>query len=181
MNSRIHRGWLAALLLATLPVAGRAAAPRAPASADVPPPEQRRPAVELALKLAAAAEPAHLASDLVNPFNPVKFGQPDPEELRAIALAHAAVSTAAAQAKPTTDRQLLEVIAGRILPSGILVMGGEPLLIFGQKRLHVGDRLTVTYDGHDYPLELTGIERTSFTLRLNRDEITRPIKSGKKP
>jgi hypothetical protein len=167
-------GWLA---LAAALVA-------APAS-DLLPAQRRRPAVELAQHFAKPGTPPPLPADLVHPFNPAAFGQPDPEELRAITVAKNAAAAAAAQAKtaakPATDREFLEVIAGRIAPSGILILGGEPLLIFGQKRLHVGDRLTVTYDGQDYELELTAIERTTFTLRLNRDEITRPIKPGKTP
>ena len=154
----------------------------ATAGGDLTSPEARRPLVEQALRLAKPTTPAPLPEDLVHPFNPAAFGQPDPEELRAIAAAQAAQAAAQAQAKPakpTTDLGLLELIAGKINPSGTLILGGEPLLIFGQKRLRVGDRLTVTYDGLDYNLELAAIDRTTFTLRLNRDEITRRIQPGK--
>lgn len=151
------------------------------APADVPPPEKRRVIVEQAHSLATPITPAPLLGEVVNPFNPAAFGQPDPEELRAIAAAQAAAQAAAVQAKPSSDRELLQVISGKIMPSGTLTLGGESLLIFGQKRLRVGDRLTVAYDGRDYSLEVTAIERTTFTLRLNQDEITRPIKPGKTP
>lgn len=166
---------LAATVVAGLAfvAAVRAAAP----ASDLLPPERRRQTVELALRFAAPPTPREVPADAVYPFNPPAFGQPDPEELRAIAAAQAAANAAAA--KPSTDRALLDVIAARIMPSGTLILGGESLLIFGQKRLRVGDRLTVSYDGRDYELELTAIERTTFTLRLNRDEITRPIKPGK--
>lgn len=150
--------------------------------ADLTSPEARRPLVEQALRLAKPTTPAPLPEDLVHPFNPAAFGLPDPEELRAIAAAQAAQAAAQAQAKPakpTTDLGLLELIATKINPSGTLILDGEPLLIFGQKRLRVGDRLTVTYDGLDYGLELAAIDRTTFTLRLNRDEITRRIQPGK--
>lgn len=149
------------------------------ARSDVLPPERRRPPVELAQRLANRPPPPPLPADIVHPFDPAAFGQPDPEELKAIAAAKAAAAANVANARPTTDRGLLDIIAARITPSGTLILGGEPLLIFGQKRLRVGDRLTVSYDGQDYNLELTAIERTTFTLRLNRDEITRPIKPGK--
>lgn len=156
----------------------------APAS-DLLPPARRQPSLDLAERYAKPAPLAPLPEDLVHPFNPAAFGQPDPEELRAIAAAKSAAAAAAAQAKaaakPATDREFLDVIAAKISPSGILILGDEPLLIFGQKRLRVGDRLTVSYDGQDYDLELTAIDRSTFTLRLNRDEITRPIKPGKTP
>lgn len=149
------------------------------ARSDVLPPERRRSSVELAQRLANRPTPPPLQADIVHPFDPAAFGQPDPEELKAIAAARAAAAANAANARPNTDRGLLDIIAARITPSGTLILGGEPLLIFGQKRLRVGDHLTVSYDGQDYNLELTAIERTTFTLRLNRDEITRPIKPGK--
>jgi hypothetical protein len=152
---------------------------QAAALSDLMSSEVRRPVVELAQRIAKPSAPRPLAEDLVHPFNPAAFGQPDPEELRAIAAAQAAAAASAVKAKPTTNLGLLELIASRINPSGTLILGGEPLLIFGQKRLRVGDRLTVTYDGLDYPLELTAIERTTFTLRLNSDEITRRIQPGK--
>jgi hypothetical protein len=120
-----------------------------------------------------------LPADLVQPFNPAAFGQPDPEELRAIAAANAAAAAANAQAKPSTDREFLQVIAARVMPSGSVMLGGQQYLIFGKKRMRVGDRLNVSYDNLDYTLELTAIERTTFTLRLNKDEITRPIKPAK--
>ncbi|RFC46126.1 MAG: hypothetical protein DUW69_001742, partial [Verrucomicrobia bacterium] len=33
----------------------------------------------------------------------------------------------------------------------------------------------------DYNLELVSFDRTNFTLRLNKEEITRAIKPGKNP
>jgi hypothetical protein len=152
----------------------------APAS-DLVSPERRRPTVELAERLAKPPLPAPLGADLVQPFNPAAFGQPDPEELRAIAAAQAAAAAASAPSKPSTDSDFLRAIAARVMPSGTLILGGEPRLIFGKKRLRVGDQLTVSYDGQDYNLELTAIDRTTFTLRLNKDEITRPIKPPKTP
>jgi hypothetical protein len=153
----------------------------AEAKSDLNRPEARRAVVELATRLSEPPPLDPLPADLVHPFNPAAFGQPDPEELKALAAAQAAASAAAVQTKPTTDRDFLQLIASRIMPSGTLMIGGDPLLIFGRKRLRVGDHLTVSYDGRDYELELTGIDRTTFTLRLNHDEITRPIKSAKSP
>jgi hypothetical protein len=150
----------------------------APAS-DIATPDKRRPLVELAERLIAPASQTALPADLVQPFNPAAFGQPDPEELRAIAAANAAAAAANAQAKPSTDREFLQVIAARVMPSGSVMLGGQQYLIFGKKRMRVGDRLNVSYDNLDYTLELTAIERTTFTLRLNKDEITRPIKPAK--
>lgn len=152
---------------------------RAAPLSDISSPDTRRTSVELAQRLAKPSLPEALPSNLVQPFNPIAFSQPDAEELRAIAAARAAAAASAAESKPSTDRELLQLIAERITPSGTLILGGEPMLIFGQKRLRVGDRLTVTYDGQDYDIELTAIDRIAFTIRLNHDEITRQIKPGK--
>lgn len=165
--------------LALMTVTGLLAAPAAAPASDLNTPEKRRATVELAQRLAHPPAPAPLTPGLVQPFNPSAFGQPDPEELRAIAAASAAAAAASAQSKPSTDREFLEVIAARVLPSGSVLLGGQQYLIFGKKRLQVGDRLTVSYDNSEYILELTAIERTTFTLRLNKDEITRPIKPAK--
>lgn len=148
------------------------------AQADVPPAARRNSILELATRFAEAPGVAPLAPDLVQPFNPVAFGQPDPEELRAIAAARAAAAAAAGQA-PTKQTGVLERIAERISPSGTLQLGGEPYLIFGQKRLRVGDLLTVTFEGQDYTLELVAIDRVTFTLRHEREQITRRIQPGK--
>jgi len=157
-------------------VAGEALA--AAARSDVPPVARRSAILELAMRFAEAPTVAPVASDLVQPFNPVAFGQPDPEELRAIAAARAAAAVAAGQSqgKPAG---VLERIAERISPSGTLHLGGEQYLIFGQKRLRVGDLLTVTFEGQDYPLELVAIDRVTFTLRHEREQITRRIQPGK--
>jgi hypothetical protein len=67
------------------------------------------------------------------------------------------------------------------VPKGTLSLGSQSLLIFGRKNLRVGDRLTVSFEGTDYTLELVAFDRANFTLRLNHEEITRPIKPGKNP
>jgi hypothetical protein len=148
-----------------------------PAS-DLQPADKRRPVVETAERLAKNTGPAPLPDEQINPFNPPAFGQPDPEEVR-VASAPAAASSA--PGRLAGDRDALAALAARITPSGTLTFGGESWLVFGRKRLRIGDHLTVTYEEHDYELELTAIDRTTFTLRLNREELTRPLKPGKSP
>ena len=142
---------------------------------DIAPIAARQEAVALAQRLLEQNAISALSADVVNMFNPAAFGRPDAEELAAMEAARAAEAAASAKSKPTSDAGLLSLIAERVVPSGTVTLNNEPLLIFGQKRLRVGDRLTVTYDGRDYTLELTEIQRFTFTLRLNRAEITRRI------
>lgn len=77
---------------------------------------------------------------------------------------------------PRNAHDLLQTIAASLKPSGFFVLGGQPTLVFGQKRVKAGGFLTITFEGAEYTLEIVSIERPNFTLRLNREEFTRPIK-----
>ncbi len=81
-------------------------------------------------------------------------------------------------AGPRSTRDLLQAIATSpaLRPSGYFVLGGQPTLVFGQKRVKAGNPLTITFEGVEYTLEVVSIERPNFTLRLNREEFTRTIK-----
>lgn len=164
---------------AILALAG--AAPLAAQKSDLAPPPQRAVSVALADRLVQPRVLAPMPETLVIPFNPVGFDQPDPEEIKAQQAAAAAAAAAGTPLRPVGDRNVLAVIADKLSPSGTAIIGGDPILLFGSRRLKVGDRLTVTFEGADYDLDITAITRTTFTLRLNREEITRPIKPGKKP
>jgi len=188
MNTAFHRFCFIALIGAAGATHGFAAA--APL-ADVAPVAKRRPSVELAQHIAAISAPTALGPDVVQPFNPVAFGQPDPEEQRAIEQAAANQQAAAvvssvpgSQSRPgvVTDREQLAAIASKIIPKGSVFVGKEkePNLVIANKFYKIGSKFTVTYSGVDYVLELTAIDRTTFTLRLNGEAITRPIKSAAK-
>ncbi len=76
---------------------------------------------------------------------------------------------------PRSNRDTLQAIATNLKPR-YLELGGQPILFFGQKRVKAGDILTINFEGTDFALEVVSIEKPNFTLRLNRDEFTRPIK-----
>ncbi len=100
-----------------------------------------------------------------NPFNPEGFGEG----------ADTGPITPAV-AGPRSTRELLQAIGTSMKPSGFFVLGGEPTLVFGQKRVKAGGVLTITFEGNEYTLEIVSITPPHFTLRLNREEFTRPIK-----
>jgi hypothetical protein len=145
---------------------------------DIAPPEKRRAALENALQLAKPHALAPLPSDNINPFDPPGFGQTDADE-RAAALAAAKSASQQSVTRAPNDRELLETIAGKIVPTGTMFVGGEPTLLLGKKPVKIGTKFTVTWMSVDYILELIAIDRTTFTLRFNREEIIRPIKPGK--
>lgn len=165
--------------LACGPEAGAAPKTRArkPPESDIASIETRHAVVMVALNLAKVETPASLAdAQLPRPFSPPGFGMASAQE------AHPTSEAApAGPARPFGDREILAAIAPRIQPSGTFTMGSDRLLMVGRKKLKAGDRLTVNYEGQDYTLELVNIDRTNFTLRFNREEITRPIKPGKTP
>jgi hypothetical protein len=148
-------------------------------------PDKRKVSVEKAASLAKEAAVDALAPETPNPFAPPGFELTDAEEAAAAA---AAARQAAATSGGTSgvvmalsDRQILEAIVSKIVPSGSINLGGKPLLLFGKKFVRTGSHFTVTYKGSDYDLELTDIDASTFTLRYNHEEITRPIKPGKSP
>jgi hypothetical protein len=102
-----------------------------------------------------------------NPFNPEGFGEGQ-EVVGNDANNQVPVG-------PRSNRDLLQAIGASLKPSGFFVLGGEPTLVFGQKRVKAGGLLTITFEGNEYTLEIVSIDRPNFTLRLNREEFTRPI------
>lgn len=151
-------------------------------TSDLLPPTRRKVAVDLAATLVAPPVVLPVPSSVASPFNPAGYGQPDAEELEAQRKAQQAAQKAAtAKAGPRTlsDSDLIKLLAEKLAPSGISVYNGETYMMFPGKRLRKGDIFVVTYDGRDFELEITDIQRTSFTLRYNNSAYTRPIKLGK--
>ena len=163
-----------ALLSARLPAEEVPSAVSAPA--------KRHELLERA-KSTLAAQTTTLPADLANPFNPPAFAELMGTARRATGTPTTATTGAVADNPSVkvpggvkTDRDIIEAIAAGLKPSGSYVIGGEPTLVFGQKRVKAGGHLTITFEGTEYTLEIVSIERPNFTLRLNREEFTRPIK-----
>lgn len=154
---------------------------------DLLPPQRRDAVVDIARKLTERAAPTPLAADMPNPFNPAGFNDPDPASALPgparpgqPGVPGAAGGEAPGQpVRPPGDRDILETLAARLTPSGTFVLGGKPMLIIDRNRFEVGTKFIVTFDGQDYELELSAIDRTTFTLRFRGEEITRPIKPVK--
>jgi hypothetical protein len=75
-----------------------------------------------------------------------------------------------------TDQQRLELIAAQLNPTGSVELGGEPQLLFTEKRQKIGDKLTVLLDKVEYTVEIVSIEKNRFRIRYNNLETTRSIK-----
>jgi len=130
-------------------------------------PDSRQNMLTAAENLLAIKTPATPA-DAIDPFNSPGFSE-------AMGLTRAPVGEAPRKA-PRGDREILDAIGAQLKPSGNFILGGQQTLIFGQKRVKAGMPMTINFEGTEYTIEITAIDRTSFTLRLNREELTRPIK-----
>ena len=165
-----------ALLSAAIACAAPAAKPKS-AKSDIVPPDQRRASVELAEKLAHPAPLEPVPEDIPQPFSPPGFEKPDgsanPDR--------GGAADPKAPVMPQTDRDVLAAVAAKIPTTGTILLGGKPLLISGTNRIEVGSHFTVVYNGQEYELELTAIDRTTFTVRYKGEEFTRPIKLAKTP
>ncbi len=137
--------------------------------ADVLPSSRRQATVELAEEIANRQLAGPLAEELNNPFFP-DFMKPKEQPVESTD------GTAPVYTGPSNNYELLETIAPELTPSGTMVLGGEPLLLFGQKKIRVGGELPIIYEGKRYTLVISAIESSFFTLRLGDAEYTRPIK-----
>ena len=140
-------------------------------------PVTRQAALERGKVLVATSE---IIPVTVDPFHPQAFAETLAAMGRVTGTTPIAGSggetTPKTQTGPRTERDLLQAIAKDLKPSGFIVLGGIPSISFGQKRVKAGGVLTITFEGNQYTLEVTHIDRTNFTLRLNREEFTRTIK-----
>jgi hypothetical protein len=113
--------------------------------------------------------PISLPSPLPNPFV-AKEGDddriPDP--------------ASSAPAKPAerslSGVELLAHLALQIPATGTVSLGGEPLLLLGQKRLKVGDTYTISFEGQTYDLSIAAVTPTSFTVKRGDILYSRPVR-----
>ena len=103
--------------------------------------------------------PAEPAKD---PFNP------PPADLRDIATQGEAVRR--------SEAELPSMLIERIRPTGSMVLGGEPYLLFTEQRQKIGDKLSIELDGVEYIVEIISIGTNRFSIRYNGKEAERTIK-----
>ena len=158
------------------PVVAAAVPPAA--ATDLTPVAKRAASVDLAQNLlrTRVAAPPLSAAEVKDPFNPPDFR---PHDLVAATPA-APTSSDPVVIQANSDRQTLAKIAPLIMPDGTFTFGNEILLVYGQKRLRVGDTLPLMFEGKPYELIISAISGGTFTLRLNGEEITRSIKPDSK-
>jgi len=107
----------------------------------------------------SAKSPAEPAKD---PFNP------PPADLRDVA--------AQGETARRSEAELPSLLIERIRPTGSMVLGDEPFLLFTERRQKIGDKLPVELDGVEYIVEIISIGANRFRIRYNGKEAERTIK-----
>ncbi|MFT3830073.1 MAG: hypothetical protein QM691_10260 [Opitutaceae bacterium] len=74
------------------------------------------------------------------------------------------------------DDQLAKLLIDLVKPTGSIQLGGEPYLLFTERRQKIGDKLVVTLDKVEYVIEIVSIANNRFRIRYNGQEAERPIK-----
>ena len=72
--------------------------------------------------------------------------------------------------------QLLAQAAAGIQPTGTMLIGTEPYLLLGGRRYKSGDVISVNVDGQGVQITISSIQRNSYTLRLEDQELRREFK-----
>jgi hypothetical protein len=135
-------------------------------AADISPPKQREALVSSALKvLAVRSEPVSVPDVPPDPFH-------WPAEPEAVV----EETPAEVVGPPVMGSDLLAKLAAQIPVTGTVNIGGQPILLLGQKRLKVGDTVTISFEGQSYDLSIAGIAPTSFTVKRGELIHTRPTR-----
>ncbi|MDB6115914.1 MAG: hypothetical protein JWQ83_1518 [Lacunisphaera sp.] len=144
------------------------------ADTDVVSPVKRQEVLDHAKKLLA---PRELRAPAADPFHPEAFDEAAPARVPGTAAPTPGTEIVATKpAGPRTDHDILMALATALKAPNVIVLGGQPVLLFGQKRVKAGGTLNINFEGTEYTVEITAIHPPNFTLRLNREEFTRPIK-----
>ncbi|MGH8021357.1 MAG: hypothetical protein ACREIA_24375 [Opitutaceae bacterium] len=80
-------------------------------------------------------------------------------------------------AKPERSaEEVLAAVAPQITPTGTMLIGSEHYLLIAGRRYKVGDQISVTFEELVYEVRIASIERNSYTLQLNDNELRRDFK-----
>lgn len=84
-----------------------------------------------------------------------------------------------ATGEKTSDKSDLEILRGismQLQPTGTLEVGDGRYLLLDGKRLKVGDEIPLVFEGLIYRITISSVQRNSYTLRLNNEELRREFK-----
>jgi hypothetical protein len=133
--------------------------------ADIPPSEPRAAIVAKVTALAESrGKVVVLPDDLVNPFTGVV------REQTVVEVATGPIPVG------LSGPELLSQLAATIPSTGTLVFGGNAMLLLGPKKIKVGEKIPVNFEGKDYQLTLMSVTPTTFTVQLGKELSTRTVR-----
>ena len=136
-----------------------------PAADAVSQPAAREKTLADLEKIGMAATAKRQVETAKDPFNPP-----------AADLRDAAAPGREGDAGRHTEAELPALLIAKIQPTGSMTLGGEPYLLFTERRQKNGDKLTVELDGVEYVVEIVSIGTNRFRIRYNGKEAERTIK-----
>lgn len=79
-------------------------------------------------------------------------------------------------AEVLTDEELLSALSEYINPTGIFLFGGEFYLIFKEKKMKVGSKVGVVYNGVEYGVTIAEITGSTYTIKRGDSELQLKLK-----
>lgn len=140
---------------------------------DLTPPKNREATVAKAQALVESQKaPVVLATPLPNPFVRVSLKKSEDAQQE-----EPSVAADTSKAVPALSGvELLTRLAALIPATGTVNLNGAPILLLSQKRLKVGDALTISFENKDYEVSIASISPTAFTITRGAHSYTRPLR-----
>ncbi len=140
-----------------------------PVWGQVSPPEERVATLEKAERFAVVV-PEDVEGRFAEAINPFAPDAPQVESGETVTEAPQPEAE-----KLPEDKEVLAAIANQLTPSGVMQFGSRVILLFGERRVSVGDFIPVSYQGREYRVQMASASSRSFTLRLNNETFTKRI------
>ncbi len=100
----------------------------------------------------------------------------DPFNPPAADLRVAAAGSKEGEMSARNPAELIGLLVDRIQPTGSMMLGGEPYLLFTERRQKIGDKIGVSLEGVEYIVEIVNITNSRFRIRYQDNEAERTIK-----
>lgn len=152
-------------ILVFLAVIGVAPSLCAQGAGAISTPAARSAVVATVDKVNAVGGPVAPDPVVLDPFNPPKANMSPEED-----------TDTSSKSSSMSDDQLAVVLAAQIQPTGSMMQGGEPYLMFTERRQKIGDKVAVTFDKVEYIVEIVSIANNRFRIRYKDKEAERTIK-----
>lgn len=127
-------------------------------------PDQRSQKIGLATSIASVSvnvvDPV-LIEEIGNPFSLDRFPEVVEQEFVSVRL---------------PDDEVLNVLSPYVVPTGVFLVNGEHIAMFQGKQIRGGESLSVLYEGEEYNITISEIDRSSFTMEYKEKNLKVKLK-----